>query len=968
MVPKPASRGVSVRETTSSKIDREYRKVPSVTGRQSSRTITTTVASSSLNNSGWKYHHPNRPFCSAFNKEGDANHDEGDENNQKYDTDQNNAVSDDEMISPDDDDDYVNGGDDRYPFDDDDNDDLDDEFDDGHGYYGRNYEGRSKGRKGGKNRTDPDGYDNFNNNNKNNTVNNAEEEPRRLWLDPKSSIKDRVEIFVHKTPLGSLHPLDFSIGSIDLIKQSCKLDSFEGMKYAHDILDRLIDEKHHVNSMLLSALKENDDDDGSVSAMDNTKPLVIADRPFKFVMFGWACMSHKVKVGPQRMREVLDLMIQEDEYDKQVRQEWEFSRKGQSTALLSSSHSGDQSGGTNDDLSSGTDNNLDDYPDRTCEPTVDIYNTLIQGLSNAAKKSIASAIEAEGVLSTMDRMNRTRGWHTRPNTRSYSLVLGAYANTRHPTAGDRAEAVLREMTDRHVFEKQAYEDEYGVEYDLRDPASNRRHVVTPDIVAYTTVMKAYAQSDLAGSAEKALALLTELLDHEESEKNEENALIIQTDSFAFSTVIQAFARMAAKKRNAKERFEAAQRAEEIALLLVDKIANSKKDSKSTLDTNEEDQDHEDEKSRSRLTGSIVPFNAAINAWAQSFTKESADRAEALLFRLLQPKTQDLIETRPDSVTFNSVAQAWAKAAKSDDSAPDRAEEMLKILRAFPNDDNSKDGSNDSSSLENHQRRGPSPDAQTFVAVMNAYANSRRKDRIFHVHRLLKELTDEFPHKVTAIPYTVLFKAVANFDPSESFISGDSVGVQEAAGTDWAVGDSHSVPSSSADPYAIALECYTDLIQPDVNAFNDMSPSMAKPKRRSGMKVDHFVFATMLDVIRQHTDSESIERRQRVEEIFYDACQAGEVSSLVLKALQNTCPTPYIQELLQQRGRDSIGVTIETINILPREWTRNVPQDFRRVSSRKQHYRKSSKHFRSKKNTKRGDNGKRTSIHERNRQQ
>jgi hypothetical protein len=648
------------------------------------------------------------------------------------------------------------------------------------------------------------------------------------------------------------------------------------------------------------------------------------------------------------MREVLDLMIQEDQYDKDVQKEWE---KVKATISLNKNKDTLDDDSVDSDSDVNTDRKVeDDFGERGCEPTVDIYNTLIQGLSNAAKKSIASAIEAEGVLSTMDKMYRTRGWHTRPNTRSYSLVLGAYANTRHATAGDRAETVLRDMTSRFVLEKQAYEEEYGVEYSLHDSSQNKRRIVTPDIVAYTTAMKAHAQSDVAGSAEKALALLSELLDVKEGEGSTAPPLtmLLEPDAFAFATVIQAYANMAARKRSAKDRFEAAQRAEEIALRMIEEIRKSKQNKKlaSKSEEEENEKEHQQEKTDSpRLSGSIVPFNSAINAWAQSYTKESADRAEALLFLLLDPETQDLIETQPDTVSFNSVAQAWAKAAKDDDSAPERAEEMLEILRTFAQED---DAAKDDGFSPVKKSKATSPDGQSYVAVMNAYANSRRKDRVYHVHRLLKELIDELPHKVTAVPYTVLFKAVANYDLDNGYhiTTGGA-----AANTDWAVADQQKTSSSSTDPYAIALECYADLVHPDENDVQDTTFTTTKPKGRSVQNVDHFVFATMLDVVRRHTDSESIERRQRVEEIFYDACQAGQVSSVVVKALQSTCPSTHmLQELLQQRGRDSGGVTIETINILPREWIRNVPQDFRRVTTRKDHFEKSSKRFRTQKRT------------------
>jgi hypothetical protein len=120
-------------------------------------------------------------------------------------------------------------------------------------------------------------------------------------------------------------------------------------------------------------------------------------------------------------------------------------------------------------------------------------------------------------------------------------------------------------------------------------------------------------------------------------------------------------------------------------------------------------------------------------------------------------------------------------------------------------------------------------------------------------------------------------------------------------------------AANGDPYSIALETYNELVSDDIR----------------GVQPDHLVFATMLDVIRQHTNADSIERRQRLESIVADARVAGEVSSLVVQALQKACPTTdMLQTLLQIPPRKSSNM--ESINVLPRAWTRNVPPKFRRV--------------------------------------
>jgi hypothetical protein len=590
------------------------------------------------------------------------------------------------------------------------------------------------------------------------------------------------------------------------------------------------------------------------------------------------------------MREVLALMIQEAEYDKLTKRKVIQERRKLNDPLL-------QEKDAQDDL----------YEGISCEPTVGIYNTLIQGLSQAATRSIQSAIEAEEVLSTMEKMQRKHGWHTKPTTRSYSLVLDTYANCRHKTSGVRAEAVLRKMIQQHDQDREVYFQQYDEEYNARDPDANRRNIVTPDTIAYTTVMKAYKYSDAPDSAERSLALLSELL-HADNPA-------IRLDGFPFAVTISAYASKAEKKKSAKERFDAAQQAEDIWWLMVEEIK------KNVSSEGDDDNSSSDQNS---LSGDIVPFNAALNAWAVSFTPDSPRRAEDLLYSMMEPELQELTKIHPDTVSLNTVMQAWAKAAKvQKEDAPERAEELLKLMKDF--------------SLKENLGKKISPNVQSYVTVMNAYAVSRREDSVFHVRRLLNDLLEEGRAvylddgaKINAVPFTIVLKAASK---AQSKQMNDKTSSEEDV--DYDVFGTHDLDErntnniSSSDPYTIALETYAG-VQNDVHNV--------------GVTADHFFFAAMLDVIAEHTDIDSIERRQRIEEIFYDACQAGQVSSLVVRSIQNACPNEVLMKEVLQLRRDDDVVSIESVNVFPKQWTRLVPPEFRRVSNRQDHFRKKSNHF------------------------
>ena len=686
-----------------------------------------------------------------------------------------------------------------------------------------------------------------------------EHDKDRIWMDPDTPLEQRVDRYINQ-PLGSIHHLDIKLTSLDLIKACGKLRSFEGMKKAQDILDRLVEEKRYVNN-----------------SHETITCIIIPDRPFKMVMYGWANMCRKVKVAPQRMREVLDLMIQEAEYDKKIR--------------ASISEESD-------------DNDIYDsyeFEGLSCEPTVDIYNTLLQGLSQAATRSIQAAIEAEQALSKMEKMNRTRGWHTKPNTRSYSLVLNAYANSKHATAGERAESVLRNMIERHEFEKQEYFEEYGIEYNNIDEELNERKIVTPDTIAYTMVIQAHGSSDLQDSADKALGLLNELIQSDNP--------ALAPDSFCFATAINAFSKMASRKKSPNLRVEAAECAEDILWIMVDEIEKK----------NETSSDHS-------LSENIVPFNACMNAWAQSFTPESPHRAEEFLHRMLDPELQSITQVQPNTVSFNTCMQAWSKACKFEESAnPEKAEEILTLLIKLSEE---ADASSDDKNWK------LCPDIRSYATVMNAYALSQKEGSVVQTRRLLNDLLQEgrgryfdtnTHDRMNAHPFTIVLKAAANAkEPDGSPDQADDLAFGNL--------DSNDEGVLLDDPYTIALDTYSDIL----NDTYDL-----------GVRPDHFVFSEMLGVIAKYTSVDSIERRQRVEEIFEDACNAGQVSSLVVKAMQKACPNDIVlADLLRLRGNSTVA-SIETVNIFPRQWTSRVPQEFRRVSSRNDHFKKQSKFYRSK---------------------
>lgn len=697
------------------------------------------------------------------------------------------------------------------------------------------------------------------NNKWNNSKDDSISTQKRIWLDPNTTIQDRVNRFVNQR-LGTLHPLDITLASVDLIRECGKMKSFEGMKYAHDILDRLLEEKRHVNS-------------ASYSNNSKQHQLVwISERPFKVLMYGWANLCQTTPLAPQRMREIIELMIQEAEYDKVIK--LELSKQGQESTSLENQKE--------EEFQTILEN-------VSCQPTIEIYNTMLQGLVNASSRSIAAAGEAEKLLNTMRGRNRKRGWHTKPNSKSFTLAITAFCQTNHRTAGDRAEAILRQMIQYHKVEKDLYYQETGEEYNVNDVKENKRKIVTPDTVSYSAVIQAHAQSDKESSAEKALNLLSELL----SQSNDNPAL--SPDAFVFANTINAYAKMAGRKKTRKGRLEAAEKAEYILWLMVEVL-------KQTTEKHEEKSTEIGTKNPFQLN--LIPFNACLHAWAQSNVPESALRAEKLLQEMLKPKFQEMSGgIQPNTSSFNTCMTVWAKASRRVSNAPEKAEQLLNMMATGIDEKG-----NDTKDKTNRAIRAK-PDVRSYCIVMSAYAKSNRKDKASQARRILNTLLSLRPENLTAVPFTTVLNAVAH---SSTDVEGD----QQADLQDWEEDDESTI---NTDPYTIALETYLELQEDTYNI---------------GVKADHIAYTTMLDVLGKHTEKDSIERRQRIESVFDDARMSGQVSSLVLHSLLKVCPSQdMIEALLEYTEPNSI----QNINVLPREWTRNVGPKYRKLENKNKRY-------------------------------
>ena len=358
------------------------------------------------------------------------------------------------------------------------------------------------------------------------------------------------------------------------MKSCCKLGSLKGMQWGHDILDRLLVEKHRL-----------------------LHDQVLVSVPVKLwgvLLFGWAHRSKKDRVGQRRMKEVVDMAVQEAVEDARVFQKYLAAPDGDIKEL-----------GPGQDAAKPL-----------SQPSTAFFNTYLYGLTLAANLTPSSALECEVVIANMYRLSTKQGWFTKPNTRSYTHCITAFGNSQRVDAGDRALRILRRMQQIHSTDKELYREKFGIAYDETNPDSNKKKLVTADLLAYTATMSAMVKS--ASPTEKIATDVKSLL----NEVLESDHLAL--DPSVLAVALSCYPRIVDKDKNAARRVSAAKEAEDLLWTMIRGNIGNEKESL------------------------LVCFNTCLDIWSKSFSRESAPRCEELLEKMFASK---LVE--PSKISFNS---------------------------------------------------------------------------------------------------------------------------------------------------------------------------------------------------------------------------------------------------------------------------------------------------------------------------
>jgi hypothetical protein len=624
----------------------------------------------------------------------------------------------------------------------------------------------------------------------------------KLWLDESLSLKLRVGALLNATQ-DKINPRDFNDPFIiEIVQSCCKQQTLQGLTWAQEIVEHLCLVKKQ---------------------HDVTSTLPVHIKYWAHIIYGYSQLP--LPVAPLRMAEVLQRALEEAKYDQE------------------------HLSGANDDL--------------TSIPTVEIFNVYLYGLS---RQNSNVFVEADTMLKVMTNLHQEQGWHCRPTTKSFALVL-AVAQSSH--LGDEALSILRSMQATHDVEKALYKEKYGVEYNTRQPELNKHRIVTADTAAYTAAMTAIVKSKR--NPERALELLQEMVDCMDG--------TIVLDPGVFVVALQAYIAMidVSKVLNIGKNIEIARQAESMLHLMNKAVVNS--DKNSPLNDPE---------------GILHVHNTCMNAWASIRYNDSANQAERILRSML-----DEGRVRPNFVSFNICLTAWQNIAK------------------LP----SSDAANKTQALLNFQMelcdagllgKNAIPDESSYARLIQTVANSSNiVDKVSRARALLLQAMDDIKNR----------RILVSKNPASIFTSvltacANSPAVSSAMTTNYraTVYSKHASPSkepldifSSAvntendDPYSVALKTFQEL-------QNDSF--------RIGAVPDHHAYYAMLQCVAAHCARVSNDRKTTSERLFAEACQGGQVSRLVMNGI------------VAALGVEALDHPSMNPSNMPPFWTRNVPPQFR----------------------------------------
>ena len=334
----------------------------------------------------------------------------------------------------------------------------------------------------------------------------------------------------------------------------------------------------------------------------------------------------------------------------------------------------------------------------------------------------------------------------RPSNITLNTVLNAWAKSGLPNAPEKVKTLFHKIEHlyrdgkidqppdeaAHICLMQAWsksgrkETPFKVEEILDSMKNSTTRHVTPTIPAYRLAIHAWVKSDEKFACERVHALFVELINLYMSGDEQ-----MELDADFFSVVISKLAR----ERKSEMAEEVFQLLEQLSIrdpklepssrvLLGMVIAYSKSRKPGSTEKAESILLNLQEKAEANDDMELLPrrgyYGDVIMGLAKSRLSDGADRAEALLYKMIDFHLVGVPGMLPDRQLFDTVILSWSRH-KSHDAAQ-RAEALLNTMKQLS---------------KKYQSKATKPDERSYFNVLTAYGRSKdtnapeRAEKLFY---------------------------------------------------------------------------------------------------------------------------------------------------------------------------------------------------------------------------------------------
>ena len=551
------------------------------------------------------------------------------------------------------------------------------------------------------------------------------------WADPERSLAFRVQALLSSLEIHPAEIQQVNSNLWNLMTECCKLRSYEGMEFATQTMLRALQEKRRT-------LKSEGD------------KLIVPVKAWERLLFGWVKLAKSSPVVAERMKGVVDMALIEAEKDEELLKE----------------HGEGTQGDGKEKMPQGP--HVRSSP-ISSQPDVSFFNTYLQGLAEAVNLNPQIVLVAEKTIQDMKKYNTEKGWHTKPNCRSYTLLISAQGNSTHPSRGEKIMEILEQVTQDNKEQKRIFKERRGEEYN-EEMADTRgwSKIVSHDAPMYTVAMKAILSSPSSAS------LVLDLL--EDAEK------IGFVDKYLYSLAIQAVSRIIETVKKGRSRLSLAETAEKMlwrawelkGLTLADKQ---------------------------------FLMNACLDVWSRSYCAEMGQSAEGLMKKMLDKGVT------PNAGSFDCIIRCWSKSFKILGAiAIQQAEAALQLQKELA-----------------MEGRCDHPTFQAYNVVILAHVG--QKDGVPRAAALLEDMIlaaregyMKRPDKndvsenygQPCAPFAAFLRVLASARPS------NDLSLWGADGGDDAGTDASFLSAVIADPMEMAIQIYESVTE-NVYRLKDLQP-------------------------------------------------------------------------------------------------------------------------------------------------